>query len=134
MASPKTLYSDNWGEILDRPGDNCVEILWHETTSDMGEADFRGFLKKFADQVEVCGHGGGLIDARQFRMDTSKLTPGWRDQEIIPRYNRAGVKKFAFVVPSGMPVIGAEPKPEGPADFPTGYFGSRSDALGWLNS
>ena len=59
---------------------------------------------------------------------------GWRDEHIIPRYNAAGLKKFAFVMPAGMPAIGAPPAPEGPADFPTGYYGSRADALSWLRA
>jgi hypothetical protein len=57
---------------------------------------------------------------------------GWRDANIIPRYNAAGVRRFAFVMPAGMPAIGAAPAPEGPGDFPTGYFGRREDAIAWL--
>ncbi|NQV21097.1 MAG: hypothetical protein HQ511_06750 [Rhodospirillales bacterium] len=132
MTSVRTLFSDKWGDILDRPDNQCVEILWHATTAEMGEEDFRVFLEKYADCVEACGRPGGLIDALQFGMDTSKLTPGWRDENIIPRYNSAGMKKFAFIVPEGMPAIGTAPATEGPANFPTGYYGNRSDALDWL--
>jgi hypothetical protein len=32
----------------------------------------------------------------------------WRDANIIPRYNAAGVKKFAHM-PEGMPMIGEPP-------------------------
>ena len=59
---------------------------------------------------------------------------GWRDEHIIPRYNAAGVQKFAFVMPPGMPAIRAEPANEDPATFPTGYFGTRQEALAWLSS
>jgi hypothetical protein len=58
----------------------------------------------------------------------------WRDANIVRRYNAAAVNKFAFHMPSGMPAIGSEPAPEGPADFPTGYFGTRRDAFEWLAS
>jgi len=51
---------------------------------------------------------------------------------IIPRYNQAGVEKFAFLMPAGMPAIGAPPAPETPGTFPTAYFGSRADATAWL--
>ena len=67
-------------------------------------------------------------------MDMSLMNPGWRDQNIIPRYNAAGLAKFAFIMPKGMPAIGAVPAPEGPADFPTAYFASRADALAWLKA
>lgn len=73
-----------------------------------------------------------MVDAVQFRMDMARMSMGWRDEHIIPRYNAAGLRKFAFVMPAGMPAIGSEPAPEGPADFPTGYFAGRADALSWL--
>ena len=62
------------------------------------------------------------------------MSMGWRDEHIIPRYNAAGLKKFAFIMPEGMPAIGAAPEKEGSANFPTAYFGSRNDALAWLKS
>ena len=100
----------------------------------MSGEDFNAFLTIYAGHVENCGRGGGLIDAVQFAMDMSKMEMGWRDEHIIPRYNAAGLKKFAFVMPPGMPAIGAQPAPEGPADFPTAYFGSRADALSWVRA
>lgn len=45
-----------------------------------------------------------------------------------------GITKFAFHMPQGMPAIGNAPAPEGPAQFPTAYFGTRADALRWLAS
>ncbi len=127
-------YSDQWGDILDRPEDNCVEIRWFDTTSQMNGHDFNNFLTRFVEQVEACGRSGCLVDAVQFRMDMAKMNVGWRDEHIIPRYNAARVKRFAFVMPAGMPAIGLPPTNEGPADFPTGYFGTRKDALDWLGS
>ncbi|MEM6995351.1 MAG: hypothetical protein AAF721_32880, partial [Myxococcota bacterium] len=59
---------------------------------------------------------------------------GWRDEHIIPKYVAGGVTKFAFHMPAGMPSIGAAPAPEGPAPFPTGYFGTRGDALAWFDA
>ena len=94
-------YSDKWGDILDRPDDNCVEIRWFDTTSQMDGDDFNNFLTRFAEQVETCGRSGCLVDAVQFRMDMGKMNNGWRDANIIPRYNAANVKKFAFVMPAG---------------------------------
>jgi hypothetical protein len=66
-------------------------------------------------------------------MDPAGLDMGWRDEQIIPRYNAAGVKKFAFLMPAAMPAIGADPAPEGPADFPTAYFAERTQAQAWLD-
>lgn len=132
MTTVRAVHSDRWGDILDRPDDGCVEIRWYDTTSEMTGDDFNEFLATFAGCVEDCGRPGGLVDAVQFKMDMSRMSMGWRDEHIIPRYNGAGLKKFAFVMPHGMPAIGNAPAPEGPAKFPTGYFGSRAEALAWL--
>ncbi len=134
MAKLTAVYGDQWGDILDRPGDSCVEIRWHDTTVDMTRDDFQEFLEVFAAAVEACGRPGCLIDAVVFRMDTALMDAAWRDQHIIPRYNSAGVGKFAFIMPAGMPAIGAEPSPEGSAHFPTAYFATRTDALKWLQT
>lgn len=133
MATARIVHNDQWGEIIDHPDDDCVEIRWYDTTSDMSGDDFNRFLKTYAGQVEACGRANGLVDGVQFRMDMAKMSMGWRDEHIIPRYNAAGMKKFAFIMPEGMPAIGTAPAPEGPADFPTGYFGTRADALRWFS-
>jgi DNA-binding transcriptional ArsR family regulator/uncharacterized protein YndB with AHSA1/START domain len=60
----------------------------------------------------------------------------WRDKEIIPHYNAGGPAKFAFITGEGVPFptveTGAEPAPDGPATFPTGWFASRDRAYQWL--
>ena len=128
------VYSDRWGDIIDRPDDDCLEIRWFDTTASMEREDFNAFLTTYAGQVEARRRPGALVDSVQFRMDMAKMDNGWRDQNIVPRYNAAGLKKFAFIMPEGMPAIGADPAREGPADYPTGYFGSRADALAWLKT
>jgi hypothetical protein len=132
MTELRALYSDTWGDIFDRPQDGCVEIRWHDTTSRLTKNAFHGFLEIFAGHVEACGRPCCLIDAVRFKMAMSEMDGAWRDANIIPRYNAAGVAKFAFLMPDGMPAIGADPAPEGPARYPTAYFGTRDEALAWL--
>ena len=130
----KIIYSDRWGDIIDRQSDDCVEVRWFDTSSAMDGADFNTFLTRYAEQIEACGRSNGLIDAVQFKMDTSKMIADWRDEHITPRYNAAGLKKFAFILPEGMPAIGSAPAKEGVANFPTAYFGARTDAMAWFKS
>ena len=132
MTEVRVLHADRWGDILDRPDDGCVEIRWHDTTAALTKDGFQRFVEIFAGHVEACGRPACLIDATRFRMDMTHMDGAWRDANIIPRYNAAGVARFAFIMPEGMPAIGAEPAPEGPASFPTAYFGSRAEALDWL--
>jgi hypothetical protein len=128
------LYEDRWGEILDRDGNDLLELRWFDTTEAMSAQDFKEWLVTFAESVERAGRTRVLVDSTNFRMSPDRMDGPWRDAEIIPRYNAAGVVKFAFHMPSGMPMIGQPPAVEGPGRFPTGYFGRRRDALEWLAS
>ena len=134
MTLPIIHYADQWGECIARPAERCSEIRWYDTTEAMDGDDFNRFLARFAGVVETSGLPGALVDAGQFKMDVARMNMGWRDEHIIPRYNKAGLKKFAFIMPAGMPAIGAPPQKEGPADFPTAYFGTRAAALAWLSA
>lgn len=126
------VYNDSHGAMIDWPDDDYVEIRWYDATKDITAQQFNEWLAGFAGGVETAKRSGVLVDAVQFQMDMSIMDMEYRDANIIPRYNVAGVKKFAFLMPAGMPAIGAPPAPEGPADFPTAFFGTRADALAWL--
>lgn len=125
-------YEDRWGEIIHRSHVGIIEIRWFDATAEMSGDDFNAWLSVFATQVEATKTQRCFVDAIQFRMPRDRMSVGWRDEHIIPRYNGAGVERFAFLMPAGMPLIGATPRPEGPANFPTGYFGSRESAFDWL--
>jgi hypothetical protein len=127
-------YEDRFGEIVDRPDEGYLELRWYDTTAEMSGAQFQNWLTQFAAEVERLRRPGVLVDSTSFRMDPANMDAAWRDANIIPRYNTAGVKRFAFHMPAGMPAIGSPPQSEPPGAFPTGYFGSREQALGWLAS
>lgn len=133
MATSVLVYEDKWGEIIERPDAHLAEIRWFDTTRAMTRSEFEQWLTTFAGCVERLHQPGVLVDGTSFLMDPSNSDGEWRGKNIVPRYNAAGVKKFAFIFPKDMPAIGARPAIEPPAAYPTGYFGSREDALNWLN-
>lgn len=51
-------------------------------------------------------------------MDMAQMGMEFRDTNIIPRYNAAGVRKFAFHMPACAPPIGSKPAAERPTDYP----------------
>jgi hypothetical protein len=134
MANGTLVYEDRWGSIIDRPDSGYLEIRWYDTTRAMTKADFEAWLTTFAGEVERYHRPGVLVDGTIFLMDPSNSDGPWRDAHIVPRYNAAGIKKFAFQFPEGMPAIGSPPAIEPPATYLTGYFGRRNDALAWLAS
>lgn len=126
------VWEDRYGEVIDRPDQGFIEIRWYDTTSEMTSDEFNNWLARFAGSVEDAGRSGVLVDSVPFKMDMAHMDGPWRDRNIIPRYNAAGVERFAFLMPEGMPLLGAEPSLEGPGTFPTGYFGTRRAAIAWL--
>ncbi len=132
MTEVRHTYADRWGEVIDRPGLDLVELRWHDATADMSAGQFQDWLAGFAGQLEQLGRPRVLVDATRFMMDRANMDDDWRDAHIIPRYNAAGVRRFAFLYPDGVPLIGVSPGPMGPSTFPTGYFGRRQAALDWL--
>ena len=132
MADSRVLHEDEWGEILDRPDQDILEIRWYDSTADLDGQEFNRFLAVFADFVLDKRRPRILVDATAFKMDPARMDLDWRNVNIIPKYNQAGVERFAFHVPAGMPAIGLPPVPEGPAAFPTAWFASRREAIAWL--
>ena len=132
MTDVEHVYEDRWGEIIDRPAAELVELRWYDTTAGMSAERFQDWLATFAAYVERLRRARVLVDGTRFMMDPANLNDAWRDANIIPRYNAAGVRRFAFLFPDGMPAVGAPPAAEGPAGFPTGYFSRRQEALDWL--
>ena len=132
MGAATYVYEDRWGAVIDHGDAGYVEIRWYDSTDAMSRDEFQQWLTAFAKEVQRLRRPGILVDATRFLMDPAKMNSEWRDANIVPHYNAAGVKKFAFIMPEGMPAIGSPPEVEGPAAFPTAYFARRQQALDWL--
>lgn len=132
MANSTHVYEDEWGEIIDRPSSDVIEVRWFDSTASMSKEQFEQWLSTFADYVGRLRRSRVLIDGTNFKMNPAFMDAGWRDANIIPRYNAAGVTGFAFHMPDGMPMVGKSPAQEAPGRFLTGYFGSRKGAVEWL--
>ncbi len=101
----------------------------------MSEQEFRDGISRLAKFLEQEHIHNVLVDVTKIDHTPSDDFEAWRAAQIIPRYNAAGVKKFAFLLPPDVPNTvesGTRPATEGNANFPTGYFASRDQALKWL--
>jgi hypothetical protein len=127
------LYQDKFGVMLYDEARNMLELRWFAETASMSDGDYMGWLKRYAAAAEQYYIAFALIDTRAFKHHPGAHTGPWREEHIIPQYNRAGVKKFAFLLPEGT-ALKAEPTPEGQARFPTGYFDTREQIDRWFNS
>ncbi len=121
--------NDYWTMDLDDSG-TTVDLTWTAATAGMTADDFKEALATFAGLAEERDTPGLLVDVRQFGFQMTPDLGEWRVTDIVPRYNAAGVKRFAYVFPTG-----AETPPESQypgEDFQTGYFTSTGDARAWL--
>jgi hypothetical protein len=132
MTTPIIVHEDTYGSLIDHPDDDYLEVRWYDATAGFTGDTFNQRQDLIAEAVEQHDRPAILIDAVQFGMDAHEMDIEWRDANTIPRLNNAGVRKQALIVPPGFPPIGAPPAPEGPANFPTAYFATRTDAQAWL--
>ncbi len=110
---------------------SILKLTWKAATAAMTEGDFKESLLSFAAEVERHASPLLLVDVRQFHFAMTGALAEWRINTISPRYNRAGVRKFAFLLPEGSQM------PSGPArgeEFDTQVFGREEDALEWLRA
>jgi hypothetical protein len=129
---------DQWGQVVFYAEWNSLELKWLPSTGDATDADLKTTMEVFAQEA-VNRHPRTLIvDTTEFHHAWGDGMTHWRDAEIIPRYNAAGVVKFAFIANPSYPrptvEAGAVPASEGPAKFPTGWFKTREAAYQWLAS
>jgi len=129
---------DTWGQILFYDVWNSLELRWLPSTADATDAELKTTMEVFAQAAASRHPNTLLVDTTEFRHRWGDGMTQWRDAYIIPRYNQAGVGKFAFIANPGYPgptvEDGATPAAEGPANFPTGWFKSREAAYEWLTT
>ena len=129
------IYRDRFGTMLHDEGAGVLELALDEGTAEMRDDDFMGWLSRYADAEVSIRAPNLLIDVTRFRYRPGADVAPWRDEHVIPKYNEAGVRKFAFLVPDGSPGTvgaGSAPTAEPPGRFPTGYFDSRDQIDAWF--
>jgi len=129
------IYEDAFGVIRHDPAAGVLELEWSAGTAGMTDQDFMDWLTRYADAAASTRAPNLLIDVRRFAFSPSPHVGAWRDEHVIPTYNAAGVRKFAFLVPEGSPgTVGAgnPPAVEPPGTFPTGYFDARDQVDAWF--
>jgi hypothetical protein len=125
----KELVRNEWAVILQHA--EILEIRWLGSTSTMTDGGCMATLCLLASEAEKARPRGILVDAREFRYDLGEASITWREAHIVPRYGGAGVRRLAFIVPSGSPRAGKEIV-EGPAVYPTRWFVGREEAMAWM--
>jgi hypothetical protein len=126
-----------WGVIVHHPQWETLELRWLPETRDMSDDGFKETIQLLASEGERLRPAYMFIDATEFFHQLGTGVLDWRDEHVIPRYNAAGVTRFAFLMPDGTPNTvesGSAPHVEGRATFLTGWFITREKAYAWLTA
>jgi len=131
---PQELAANEWSRVIYHPQWDTLELRWDQSTRSMADEGFKQTLQILADQGLKVRPFYVMVAATEFFYTLGEGVLAWRDENIVPLYNEAGFKKFAFLAPeamSGTVEKGGEPAPDGPATFPTG-FETRERMYAWL--
>lgn len=124
------LEDDAFWTMTHNDDTSSIELEWKPSTADMSAADFQRALEHLAKHIGEHGASGTLIDVRSFRFAMTPELDVWRQEEIIPAYNAGGLKRFAYLLPTG---VGYRPDGGGDAaTFTTDYFDEQERARAWL--
>ena len=118
-----------WSMVLDSES-SVIKLVWTARSSEMTDADFKEGVDHFTGFAEQHGATGLYVDVREFGHQMSAELGQWRAEKIVPRYNATGIKRFAYVLPTGAPVN--EPEQYESENFVTGFFSSPEAASVWL--
>ena len=129
-----TLYQGEFSTISYDGESGILTLVWSENTANMKAEDFQAVSSAFAEQAEKHNAQKLLVEVTNFRFPAAmgpELT-AWRAETIVPKYHKAGVKRFAFVhgkdfkepPTSGQPIEGE--------NFITRHLGDEAEARAWL--
>src|SRR5690348_11079905 len=92
-----------WGVMIHHPQWHTLELRWFPSTREMTDDGFKETIQLQASEGERVRPANMFIDATEFFHQFGEGVMDWRDEHVIPRYNAAGVKRFAFLMPAGAP-------------------------------
>jgi hypothetical protein len=121
MTLSERVYSINYFKT-----ESIVELTWLSGTQGMTDQDFKEGLNVFAEAALQHRAKNLIIDMRQFMGRPSAEVGAWRGDVIVPKYEKAGVKKIAWIWPG----MSADEAGTGAA-YQQRYFAARDEAINW---
>jgi hypothetical protein len=118
------MYSITWHKL-----EKLLRLIWLEGSDGMTDDDFRDVLEVFADAAIYHKATRLVIDVRQFRFKPSKEILAWRDKITVPKYNKAGTKRQAWIWPGDVSKMKSSTKR---SSYEERYFSTEDEALAWL--
>jgi hypothetical protein len=114
------------------PERGLLRLVWTEKTAKMTDDEFMRALSLYADCALKYRTPALLVDLRNFRHQPGPEIGKWRSEKIVPQYEAAGVKKFAYVIRNDVPMPAPGPKVDAKETFETRHFRTTEESERWL--
>jgi len=124
-------YSKPQYSITYRGPEKLVELTWLPETQSMTDQDFKDGILAFAECALQHSARRLIIDMREFRYRPSPEAQVIRDQVVVPKYIKAGVKKIAWIWPGES---GDRLTETADGNFENHYVDTVADAFAWLTA
>ena len=124
-------YSKPQYSITYRGPEKLVELTWLPGTQSMTDQDFRNTLSAFAECALQHRARCLIIDMREFRYRPSPEAQVVRDQVVVPKYVKAGVKKIAWIWPGES---GDKLTETADGNYENRYVATVDEAFAWLTA
>jgi len=123
VANDAPMYSISYYKPL-----RLVRLTWLPGTAGMTDQDFKESLETFAESILQHSAQRLIVDMREVKSRPSPEVLAWRDDVIVSKYNRAGVRKVAWIWPgtTGGPSTRERDK------FENHYCSTESEAFAWV--
>ena len=116
------------------PKRKILRLNWTPESKNMQLHDFQETLHNFAGFAFDHPTLGMLVDVRQFQYRPGPELGNWRDEEISPRYVKAGLRRFAYIARPGS-LEGMKGQMYGrERGFEEEYFEDETKAIEWLSA
>ena len=113
---------------------SMIKFLWKDHR--ISHEEFQETLHLYASLIEEKRPKTLYVDAVNQRITISQNLQEWHDQEILPRYHKAGVKKMSFLIPqsifSELTHKRAFETDQAKELLPTRFFKTETEAMEWL--
>ena len=126
--TPASLLEEAPKYTMELLGDSTLLFRWTDV-DDLNVEEYMDVVRRIAARCEERRSRSVVIDTRRRHVDV-RFDEAWWRREILPRYQRAGVERFAHV--TGDPDAPGEwaEVPDG-VTFKMGSFANLEDALRW---
>jgi hypothetical protein len=124
-------YSKPQYSITYRRPERLVELTWLPETQSMTDQDFKDGILAFAECALQHSARRLIIDMREFRYRPSPEAQVIRDEVVVPKYVKAGVKKIAWIWPGESGDKMTE-TPNG--SYENRYVDTVDEAFAWLTA